>query len=112
MVKSLPVVWETWGWEVPLVTGMATHSSILAWRIPTDRGAWWVTGHRVTKSGHDRASNSHRLKGALQKSYLMRGKKISLKMHNHKRHQAIQCLQNIGPPGPRACPTAKLCLTL
>ena len=29
---------------------MATHSSILAWRIPTDRGAWQTTVDRVTKS--------------------------------------------------------------
>ena len=29
---------------------MATHSSILAWRIPMDRGAWWVTVYRVAKS--------------------------------------------------------------
>ena len=29
---------------------MATHSSILAWRIPLDRGAWWATVHRVAKS--------------------------------------------------------------
>ena len=28
------------GWEHPLEEGMATHSSILAWRIPMDRGAW------------------------------------------------------------------------
>ena len=28
------------GWEDPLEEGMATHSSILAWRIPMDRGAW------------------------------------------------------------------------
>ena len=28
--------------------GMATHSSILAWRIPMDRGAWWDTVHGVT----------------------------------------------------------------
>ena len=32
-----------------LQKGMATHSSILACRIP-DRGGWWATGHRVTKS--------------------------------------------------------------
>ena len=32
----------------------ATHSSILAWRIPMDSGAWWATVHRVTKRvGHD-----------------------------------------------------------
>ena len=38
MVKSLPAMQETWvqslGWEDPLEKGMATHSSILAWRIP------------------------------------------------------------------------------
>ena len=46
--------WETWvqslGWEDPLEDGMATHSSILAWRIPMDRGAWQVIVHAVTKS--------------------------------------------------------------
>ena len=38
LVKNLPVMRETWvqslGWEDPLEKGMATHSSILAWRIP------------------------------------------------------------------------------
>ena len=29
---------------------MATHSSILAWRIPEDRGAWWAAAHGVAKS--------------------------------------------------------------
>ena len=29
---------------------MATHSSILAWRIPMDRGAWWATVHGIAKS--------------------------------------------------------------
>ena len=37
-VKNLPAMWESWvqtlGWEDPLEKGMATHSSILAWRIP------------------------------------------------------------------------------
>ena len=46
-VKDLPVMQETWiqalGWEDPLEEGMATHSSILAGRIPMDRGAWWAT---------------------------------------------------------------------
>ena len=44
MVKNLPAIWETWvkslGWEDPLKEGMATYSSILAWRNPMDRGAW------------------------------------------------------------------------
>ena len=38
------------GGEDPLEEGMATHSSILAWRIPMDRGAWWATVHGVSKS--------------------------------------------------------------
>ena len=35
--------------EDPLEEGMATHSSILAWRIPVDRGALWATVHGVAK---------------------------------------------------------------
>ena len=38
------------GREDPLEKEMATHSSILAWRIPMDRGAWWATVHGVAKS--------------------------------------------------------------
>ena len=37
-------------WEDPLKKEMATHSSILAWRNPMDRGAWWaavIGSHRV-----------------------------------------------------------------
>ena len=38
LVKNPPVMWDTWvgslGWEDPLEKGKATHSSILAWRIP------------------------------------------------------------------------------
>ena len=45
MVKNLPAMQETWvrslGREDPLEKGMATHSSIVAWRIPMDRGARW-----------------------------------------------------------------------
>ena len=37
------------GWEDPLEKEMATHSSVLAWRIPMDRGAWWAIGLGVTK---------------------------------------------------------------
>ena len=36
--------------EGPLETEMATHSSILAWRILMDRRAWWATVHGITKS--------------------------------------------------------------
>ena len=45
---------ETWvrslGWEDPLEESMATHSSILAWRIPMDRGPWRIIVHAVAKS--------------------------------------------------------------
>ena len=38
------------GWEDPLEEGIATHSSILGWRIPMDRGAWWARDHAVVKN--------------------------------------------------------------
>ena len=38
------------GQEDPMEEGTATHSSILAWRIPMDRGAWWAKVHRIPKS--------------------------------------------------------------
>ena len=54
IVKNLPAMWETWdrslGREDPLEEGMATHSSILAWRIAMDRGAWRATVQGVTKN--------------------------------------------------------------
>ena len=44
MVKNLSSMLEPWvrslGWEDSLEEGMASHSSIPAWRIPMDRGAW------------------------------------------------------------------------
>ena len=68
MVKYLLAMWETrvqfLGWEDLLEKETATHSSVLAWRIPwtedplqyshlenpMDRGAWWATVHGVTNS--------------------------------------------------------------
>ena len=54
MVKSLPAMQETrvlsLGWEDPLEEDLATHCTILAWRIPTERGAWWATVRGVVKS--------------------------------------------------------------
>ena len=43
------LVWSL-GWEDPLKEEMATPSSVLAWRMPMDRGAWRATFHGVTKS--------------------------------------------------------------
>ena len=48
LVKNPPAIQETWvqslGWEDTLEKRMATHSNILAWRIP------WTTLHGITKS--------------------------------------------------------------
>ena len=54
MVKNLPAMQKTWvqslGWEDPLEEGMATQSSIFAWTVPMDRGAWWATVQGVAES--------------------------------------------------------------
>ena len=54
MVRNPPAMKETWvqslGWEDPLEEEMATHYSILAWRIPMDRRVWQATVHRVSNS--------------------------------------------------------------
>ena len=56
-LKHLPPMWETWvrslGWEDPLEKEMATHSSILAWRIPwtEEPGGLQSTGSQ--RVGHD-----------------------------------------------------------
>ena len=73
MVKNPPVRWETWawslGWEDPLEEGMATHSSILAWRSPMDREALRAAVHRVAESDtterlstaqHSTCNNKHK----------------------------------------------------
>ena len=53
LVKYPLAMQETWvpslGWEDPLEKGKATHSSILAWRIPMDKGTWRTTV-RVSQS--------------------------------------------------------------
>ena len=64
MVKNLPAVWETWvrslDQEDPLEEGMATHSSILAWRIPMDREVWWATVFVISESDTtERLSTAH-----------------------------------------------------
>ena len=46
-------MWETWiqsqGWEDTLEEGITTHSNILAWTIPVDRGVWLAAVHGVTE---------------------------------------------------------------
>ena len=57
MVENLPAMWETWvlslGWEDPLEEGMATHSSILSWRIP------WT--EELQSMGHKESDMTERL---------------------------------------------------
>ena len=57
MVKSLPAVWETWvpslGQEDPLEKGMATHSSILAWRTPQTEESGRLQSMGLQRVGHD-----------------------------------------------------------
>ena len=63
MGKNPPAVQETWvrsmGGEDPLEEGMATHSRILAWRIPMDRGASRVAVHGVVESGTSEGLSAH-----------------------------------------------------
>ena len=58
-VKNPPAMQETGvqslGQEDPLEKEMATHSSILAWKLSTDRGAWWATVPGVTRVRHNLA---------------------------------------------------------
>ena len=53
MVENPPAIRETWvlslGWDDSLEKSFATHSSILAWRIHMDRGAWQATVHGVAE---------------------------------------------------------------
>ena len=57
ILQNSPAMRETCvcslGWEDPLEEDMATHSSILTWRIIIDRGAWRTSVHGVTKSQSD-----------------------------------------------------------
>ena len=63
IVKNMPALWETrvrsLGWEDPLEKGMATHSTILAWRIPWMEEAGLDHGYRV--HGHKESDTTERL---------------------------------------------------
>ena len=57
MVKNLPAMWETWvrslGWEDPLEKGMATYSSVLAWRIPWTEEPGGLQSMALLRVRHD-----------------------------------------------------------
>ena len=56
-IKNLPAMRETWvqslGWEDPLEEGMATHSSILAWRTPWTEEPGKLQSMGLQRVGHD-----------------------------------------------------------
>ena len=57
LVKNLPAMWETWvqplGWEDPLEKGMATHSSIIAWKMPWTEEPGGLQSMGSPTVGHD-----------------------------------------------------------
>ena len=57
MVKFLPAMWETWvrslSWEDPLEKEMATHCSILAWKIPWTEEPGRLQSKGSQRVGHD-----------------------------------------------------------
>ena len=63
MVKNLSAVQEMWvqslGWEDPLEKGMATHSSILAWRIPWTEELGGLQSTEFQRVWHDWVTNTH-----------------------------------------------------
>ena len=107
MVRNLPTVWETWvpslGWEDPLEEGMATHSSILAWRItwteqPGGLQSIWSqrVGHNwATKHAHQqsdcRSDHSKYIsglgKGILGKVMELQGPEDPMQDMNEKGHR-------------------------
>ena len=72
MVKNLPAMQETWvrslGWEDSLKKGMATHCSILAWRIPWTEDPGWLQSTGLQRVRHDWAANTHKF-GGTQRNY-------------------------------------------
>ena len=60
VVKNLPAMQVTWvrslGWEDPLETGMATHSSILAWEIPWTEAPGGLQSMGSKRVGDDRVT--------------------------------------------------------
>ena len=82
---------ETWvqslGWDDPLEEVMATLSSIPAWRIPVDRGAWWATVHGAAKSQtrlSDKAHNDEDLESATEEQVCktLRARMVSQRKSN------------------------------
>ena len=65
MVKNLPAIREMWvqflGWEDPLEKGMATHPSILAWRIPWTEKLGRLQFMRSQRVRHNQETNTEKI---------------------------------------------------
>ena len=63
MVKNTPATWETLvrllSWEDPLKEGLATYSTILAWRIPWTGEPGGLPSMGLEQGGHDQVTNTH-----------------------------------------------------
>ena len=92
-VKNLPVMWETQvqslGWEDPLEKGMATHSSILAWRILWTEEPVWLLSTGLQRVIHDLVTDTFTLFHFLRwKDFPgdASGKEPTCHCRRHKRH--------------------------
>ena len=72
MVKNPPVMQETWvlslGWEDSLERGTATHSNILAWRIPWTKEPGMLQSMGSQRAGHTQQLSLHSLLGIYKHS--------------------------------------------
>ena len=108
MVKNLPAMWKTWVWslcsENHLEKGMATHSSILAWRILLDRRAWRATVHGVAES-----NTTEQLSTVMAEEPVRRSLWPSTIWHRPEQGDDKWC----SPKGVERplCPTVSLCLS-
>ena len=82
IVKNLSVMQEaqvqSLGWEDPLEKRMATHSSILAWKMPWTEEPGELQSMKSQRIRHDRATNTHRIEGAESITSVSVGKGSSL----------------------------------
>ena len=80
MVKSLSAVWETWvrslGLEDPLAEEMATHSSILSWRIPWTEEPCGLQSMGSQRLRHDGAHMQDLQEGFMSVVSLLPGAKL------------------------------------
>ena len=98
MLQNLPAMQETWvlslGWEDPLEEGMATHSSILAWTIPMDKGAWRAQSMGSQRVGQDWATKHYEATTVKTMCYLQEKNASKMYQKNSMGKNSVQ--QRIG----------------